>query len=326
MPHSGQLTQTAAIPFDTDLLDRLMDKAGIDVLLAKSKHNVQYLLGGHRSIFFDYMDAIGMSRYLPVFIYPKGAPDRAGYIGYRLEQYQTRSQAVLGSGAQTTTSGCVDAMEKAMDYVRALGIEAAPHRCREPVPAGSTPPWRFARRLSRKRPRQGCARRCWNGCARARRPAELELLREASERVINSMLAVITKPWSRHHQAGDGRCAAAGGDEPRHDVRILLDHRRHERQPRAIGAEMATGRYPVAQLRRQLPRLYRRRVPHGDPRRAGRGTGGDPGRDRRNPARGVQPIKPGAMGGDIYAAARAAARRVAAITSIWTFSLTAWVW
>jgi hypothetical protein len=47
----------AAIPFDSDLLDRLMDEAGIDVLVINSKHNIQYLLGGHRSFFFDYMDA-----------------------------------------------------------------------------------------------------------------------------------------------------------------------------------------------------------------------------------------------------------------------------
>ena len=40
-----------AIPFDASRLDRLMDEAGIDVLLATSKHNVQYLLGGHRAFF-----------------------------------------------------------------------------------------------------------------------------------------------------------------------------------------------------------------------------------------------------------------------------------
>ena len=62
------------VPFDTARLDRLMDEAGMDVLLATSKHNVQYLLGGHRAFFFDYMDAMGLSRYLPVFVYPKGAP------------------------------------------------------------------------------------------------------------------------------------------------------------------------------------------------------------------------------------------------------------
>ena len=61
-------------PFDTARLDRLMDEAGIDVLLATSKHNVQYLLGGHRAFFFESMDAMGLSRYLPVFVYAEGRP------------------------------------------------------------------------------------------------------------------------------------------------------------------------------------------------------------------------------------------------------------
>ena len=69
-------TASRAIPFDTNKLDRLMDEAGIDVLLATSKHNVQYLLDAERAIFFDYMDALGVSRYLPVVIYPRGRPKR----------------------------------------------------------------------------------------------------------------------------------------------------------------------------------------------------------------------------------------------------------
>ena len=77
-----------AIPFDHHRLDKLMDAAGVDVVLATSKHNVQYLLGGHRANFFDYMDATGITRYLPVFVYPKGVPDKAAYIGHRLEKFQ----------------------------------------------------------------------------------------------------------------------------------------------------------------------------------------------------------------------------------------------
>ena len=69
----------SSIPFDTKRLDRLMEDAGIDVLLATSKHNVQYLLGGHRAFFFDYMDAMGLSRYLPIVVYSKGAPDKAAF-------------------------------------------------------------------------------------------------------------------------------------------------------------------------------------------------------------------------------------------------------
>ena len=72
--------ESRAIPFDTNKLDRLMEAAGIDLLLATSKHNVQYLLGAERAHFFDYMDALGVSRYLPVLFYPKGAPDKAAFM------------------------------------------------------------------------------------------------------------------------------------------------------------------------------------------------------------------------------------------------------
>ena len=71
-------TPKPAVPFDTKQ-PRPADgrRPGIDVLIANSKHNIQYLLGGHRSIFFDYMDAMGISRYLPLLVYPKGAPEKA---------------------------------------------------------------------------------------------------------------------------------------------------------------------------------------------------------------------------------------------------------
>ena len=88
-----------AIPFDAARLDRLMEEAGIDVLVATSKHNVQYLPGGHRAFFFEYMDAMGLSRYLPVFVYAKGAPDKAAYFGHRLESFQTANDPLWTPGA-----------------------------------------------------------------------------------------------------------------------------------------------------------------------------------------------------------------------------------
>ena len=71
---ASRATTDIAIPFDQKRVDAVMDEAGIDVLLASSKHNVQYLLGGYKFIFFAAMDAIGHSRYLPVLIYEKGRP------------------------------------------------------------------------------------------------------------------------------------------------------------------------------------------------------------------------------------------------------------
>src|SRR6202158_2885133 len=95
----------SAIPFDTDRLDLLMEEAGIDVLVATSKHNVQYLTGGHRAFFFEYMDAMGLSRYLPVFVYPKGKPDKAAFFGHRLEGFQTQNDPLWVAETQTNSSG-----------------------------------------------------------------------------------------------------------------------------------------------------------------------------------------------------------------------------
>src|SRR5204863_1296703 len=115
---------TAAMPFDAARLDKLMDEAGMDVLVATSKHNVQYLLGGHRAFFFDYMDAMGLSRYLPVVVYPKGAPDKAAYFGHRLENFQRENHPFWTPVQQCNSSGSVDTMQKAVDYIKKAGMPA----------------------------------------------------------------------------------------------------------------------------------------------------------------------------------------------------------
>ena len=107
-------------PFDTERLDRSMDDAGMDVLFITSKHNVQYLLGGHRAFFFESMDAMGLSRYLPVFVYAKGEPDKAGFFGHRMENYQNEVKPFWVSELNVRSSGSVDAMEKAVEYARKL--------------------------------------------------------------------------------------------------------------------------------------------------------------------------------------------------------------
>jgi len=113
-----------AIPFDAQRLDRLMEEAGLDVLVATSKHNVQYLTGGHRAFFFDYMDAMGLSRYLPVFVYAKGAPDKAAFCGHRLEGFQTANDPLWVAEVQANSSGSVDVIGKAVTHIRKAGIPA----------------------------------------------------------------------------------------------------------------------------------------------------------------------------------------------------------
>jgi Xaa-Pro aminopeptidase len=177
-----------SIPFDADRLDRLMDEAGIDVLVATSKHNVQYLLGGHRAFFFESMDAMGLSRYLPVLVYPKGSRQKAAYFGHRMEGFQKENDPFWVPESQTNSSGTVDAMQKAIDHVRKLG--AKPRRIGAelgflPVDAGA------ALRNAFPDSEVVDALFVLERLRAVKTPEELRKLRIASERVIESMLAVI---------------------------------------------------------------------------------------------------------------------------------------
>ena len=180
----------ASIPFDADRLDRLMDEAGIDVLCASSKHNVQYLLGGHRAFFFECMDAMGLSRYLPVLVYPKGNRQKAGYFGHRMESYQKENEPFWVGEAQTDSSGSVDTITKAIDHMRRAGMKTAKIGAELsflPVDAGNALRKAFSDSeivdavfvLERLRA--------------VKSAQELRQLRIASEGVIDSMLAVIAK-------------------------------------------------------------------------------------------------------------------------------------
>jgi Xaa-Pro aminopeptidase len=165
-----------------------MEEAGIDVVLATSKHNVQYLLGGHRADFFDYMDATGVTRYLPVFVYAKGAPEKAAYIGHRLEKFQREVKPMWTPETQTNTWGSVDAMQKAVDHIRKIGLKPkriaaefgflpydASQVLRAAFPDAEWVDALFV--LERQRVKKS--------------PKELQLLKYASEAVIESMQAVI---------------------------------------------------------------------------------------------------------------------------------------
>ena len=183
-----QASAAPKIPFDTERLDRLMDEAGIDVLVTTSKHNVQYLLGGHRAFFFESMDAMGLSRYLPVLVYPKGASQKAAFFGHRMEGFQKENEPFWVSESQTNSSGSVDVMQKAIDYIRRSGVKArtiGAELAFLPVDSGTALRNAFSSSeivdslfvLERLRA--------------VKSPEELKKLRIASERVIESMLAVI---------------------------------------------------------------------------------------------------------------------------------------
>ncbi len=177
-----------SLPFDSERLDALMAQADIDVLFVTSKHNIQYLLGGYRFFFCDYSDAIGVSRYLPILIYPRGRPQETSYVGQAMENSEVENGRFWMEKVDTTCWGAPQAMRIALDHLRVLeingriGIEFsfmsadAADMLRAAVPAGRVVEGHFP--LERLRA--------------VKTAHELELIEQASDRVVDAMLATFS--------------------------------------------------------------------------------------------------------------------------------------
>ena len=182
-------TKGAAAPFDTEKLDRLMEAAGIDVLVATSKHNTQYLLGGYKFIFFAAMDAIGHSRYLPMVIYEKGAPDHAAYVGNRMEGGEHQNNPFWTPAVHTATWGTLDAAALAVEHLAKIG-KAGARIGIEPAFLPSDARDLLAARLEGARFVD--ATHTLERLRAIKTPEELAKLKQASELITDSMLATIS--------------------------------------------------------------------------------------------------------------------------------------
>jgi Xaa-Pro aminopeptidase len=123
-----------------------------------------------------------------VLVYPKGQPERATYIGHRLEKFQIQNRPLWVADTQTSSAGTVDAMQKAVDSMRKHGLK--PMRIAAeygflPYDAANILRGAFPHAewvdalyvLERQRAKKS--------------PEELEMLRYASDAVIASMQTVI---------------------------------------------------------------------------------------------------------------------------------------
>ncbi|WP_182086325.1 Xaa-Pro peptidase family protein [Aureimonas sp. ME7] len=174
------------VPFDAAALDRLMEEAGLDVLFVTSKHNVQYLLGGYRFFMFDIMDATGLSRYLPIVVYPKGRPDLVAYVGNPNETFEHELGRLWPAHLRLRARGSVDAMHHGLDHLSKQGIRAESIG----IEAGFLPADAFET-LKRARPgaRVADCVEVLESLRAVKTDVELHHLRTASERVVEAMRA-----------------------------------------------------------------------------------------------------------------------------------------
>jgi len=177
-------------PFSTGKLDALMDQAGIDVVLATSKENVQYLLGGYRFFLFAHKDAIGVSRYLPCLGYVKGRPEMGFYVGCPGEGTQqalepafwiknVRNNSWYSEKTGTEAAGFIRHLGFAAGVV---GVERAflPTDCFTALQS-ELPGAKFIE-----------AHPTLDELRAVKRPDELAILKEASELIVDSLLEVVS--------------------------------------------------------------------------------------------------------------------------------------
>jgi Xaa-Pro dipeptidase len=177
-----------AVPFDHEKLDRLMEAAGIDVLLATSKHNVQYLLGGYKFIFFAAMDAIGHSRYLPIVVYEKGRPDHAAYVANKMEGGEHANRPFWTPSVHTAAWGTMDAARIAAEHIGKIVKPGARIGIEPPF----LPSYAHAVLVQLGNSTQLVdATSVFERLRAVKTPEELGKLRAASELITDSMLATI---------------------------------------------------------------------------------------------------------------------------------------
>jgi Xaa-Pro aminopeptidase len=173
-------------PFDQDKFDALLADAGVDAVVATTKHNVQYMLGGYRYFFFANMDAIGLSRYLPAFGYVRDRAEDSFYVGCGNEDWGTDVHPPWVADVQNTSWSSVDTAHAVATALRKRGLDHATVAVESAfIPADCVDV------LRAELPGLTVvdAQILLEALRGVKSAAELELVTAASEGIINSMLA-----------------------------------------------------------------------------------------------------------------------------------------
>src|SRR4051794_29599617 len=102
-----------------------MDAAGVDAVVACSPHNVSYLLGGYRFFMFAHGTVIGVSRYLPILGYVRGAPERSFFVGNPLERGQQENEPLWVSDVTISSWTSRESARLAAEALAARGLGRA---------------------------------------------------------------------------------------------------------------------------------------------------------------------------------------------------------
>ncbi len=110
------------VPFDAKKLHRLMGEAGLDLLLACTRHNVRYLTGGYYYHFHANAARMARSQYLPLVGISTARVEDAFYVCRAEERGQIDAEGFWISNRVDAVRGTVSAAESAIKTIERLGL------------------------------------------------------------------------------------------------------------------------------------------------------------------------------------------------------------
>jgi len=110
------------VPFDAKKLNRLMESAGLDLLLACTRHNVRYLTGGYFYHFHANATRMGRTQYLPFVGVPCGRVEDAFYVCRAEERGQIEAAVPWITHRIDAVRGTVPAAESVIKAIQQLGL------------------------------------------------------------------------------------------------------------------------------------------------------------------------------------------------------------
>ncbi len=109
-------------PFDANKLQRLMGDAGLDLLLASTRHNVRYLTGGYYYHFHATATRMAQTQYLPFVGVPRGRLDHTFFVCRSEECEQVQAAVPWIARRVEAMRGTLPAAESAIQVIRTLDL------------------------------------------------------------------------------------------------------------------------------------------------------------------------------------------------------------
>ncbi len=182
--------QPERMPFDHARLDAAMEDVGVDVVLSTARHNVRYLLGGYRHHYYANEEALGLSRYQPIVGYVRGKPSEAFFVGNWMDGDPLEHHELWVGDLRPTGADGRSTAQIVVDALRTRGLDRAT--------IGIEPPFMSVEVYRPLADALDDARfvdvvPTLEHLRAVKRPAELELMRGASERIVAAMQAVFDR-------------------------------------------------------------------------------------------------------------------------------------